>query len=322
MATLFFSYSHVDENLRDQLEVHLSALKRQNLISAWHDRRITAGTNLGQAIDANLNAAEVILILISPDFIDSDYCYAIEMKRALERHERGEAKVIPVILRPCDWRDLPFGRLMGTPKDNKPVTTWANLDEAFLDVVFAIKNALKEIGQSSEPVPLMKWGDPVTPAWTDAVSTVLESPRSSNLRIKKEFSDLDRDRFRQEGYEFIAKFFENSMRELVSRNHGLDQRFQRLNATHFTAAVYQNGKKVCKGAASISSGMLGEDSIEYAMDDNAIRGINEAVSVKADDQTLYFEALGMQSFGARNKAKLTAQGVAELFWELFVRPLQ
>jgi hypothetical protein len=102
VSTIFFSYSHVDESLRDQLETHLSGLRRQGIISSWHDRQITAGTELGEAIDNHLNAADIILLLVSPDFIDSDYCYAREMKQALERHQIGEARVIPVILRPCD----------------------------------------------------------------------------------------------------------------------------------------------------------------------------------------------------------------------------
>ncbi|MGO9435248.1 MAG: toll/interleukin-1 receptor domain-containing protein [Terracidiphilus sp.] len=120
--TLFFSYSHVDESLRNQLEVHLSALKRQDLIATWHDRRITAGSEVGDAIDANLNTAQVVLLLVSSDFIASDYCYEREMARAIERHERGDARIIPVILRPCDWHDLPFGKLLAAPRDGKPVS--------------------------------------------------------------------------------------------------------------------------------------------------------------------------------------------------------
>jgi hypothetical protein len=226
MASLFFSYSHIDEGLRDQLEVHLAGLKRQNLITAWHDRRIVAGCNFGTAIDVNLNAAEVILLLISPNFIASDYCYEREMMRAMERHEKGDAKVIPVILRPCDWHDLPFGKLAAAPKDGKPITTWANADEAFLDVERAIKGALTALRKNAEPDVLMRRAQPPPPAWVGATSDALAGLRSSNLRIKKEFSDLDLDRFRQEGFEFIAKFFENSMQELVSRNPDLDQRCQ------------------------------------------------------------------------------------------------
>jgi hypothetical protein len=318
MATLFFSYSHVDENLRDQLEVHLAGLKRQNLITAWHDRRIVAGSNLATAIDTNLESADVILLLISPNFIASDYCYDREMKQAMERQERGQARVIPVVLRPCDWHDLPFGKLVAAPKDGKPITTWANTDEAFLDVERAIKAALSELRKKSAPEILNKQVQRDVPVWREAASA-LGSPRSSNLRVKKEFSDLDFDRFRHEGYEFIARFFENSMQELVGRNASLEQRFQRVDATRFTAAVYRNGKKLCKGSAALSGRVTGSTSIEYTMDDNPRPGgMNEAVYVKSDEQSLYFEALGMQSSGE----KLTMQGAAELFWEIFIRPLQ
>jgi hypothetical protein len=139
VSTLFFSYSPADESLRDQLEKHLSSLQRQGIISSWHDRRIGAGTDLGEAIDSHFEAADTILPLISPDFISSDYCYEREMNRALEKHQKGEARVIPVILRPCDWHGLPFGKLLATPKDGRAITMWPNIDEAFLDVVTAIK---------------------------------------------------------------------------------------------------------------------------------------------------------------------------------------
>lgn len=326
---LFFSYSHVDEALRNQLEVHLSVLKRQGLISTWHDRRITAGTLVGDAIDTNLNASQVILLLVSSDFIASDYCYEREMARAMERHEKGDARVIPVILRPCDWHDLPFGQLLAAPRDGKAITTWPNIDEAFLDVERAIKAAVKELGetyklaQEKPSSTIFKSTTSSEPAWKATVSETLGGPRSSNLRVKKDFTDLDRDRFRRDGFEFIARFFENSMQELVKRNPGLDQHFQRVDGTHFTAALYQNGQKVCKGSASIAGGSFGSDSIQYVMDDNPRHGgMNEAVSVKSDDQTLYFQALGMQSYGRREKEKLSPQGAAEVFWDLFIQPLQ
>src|ERR1017187_9768746 len=117
MASVFFSYSHKDEVLRDELEVHLSGLKRQGVISTWHDRRITAGIELGLAIDGNLRAADVITLLVSPDFINSDYCYEKEMDRAMEPHESGAARVIPVILRPCAGHALPIRKLLATPTD-------------------------------------------------------------------------------------------------------------------------------------------------------------------------------------------------------------
>ena len=314
MATLFFSYSHVDENLRDQLEIHLASLRRQGSISSWHDRRIMAGENFGDAIDNHIDTSHAILLLVSPDFIASDYCYEREMKRALERHERGDARVIPVILRPCDWHDLPFGKLLATPRDGRPITKWPNIDEAFQDVVTAIKGALKHLGQNPKP-STTRVPDP-----GKATSTL--PSRSSNLRIKKQFTDLDKDRFRHDGFEYIANFFENSLQELVHRNPDTQQSFRRVDANRFTAAAYRNGEKVCRGSASLGGSTMGSESIEYSMTDEPRHGgMNEAVMVRADDEMTYFEALGMQSYG-NGKGRLTFQGAAELFWELFIRPLQ
>lgn len=147
MPTVFFSYSHKDEVFRDHLEVHLSALKRQKIIESWHDRKIIAGSAVDETIDQHLDQANVILLLISPDFIASDYCYEREVQRALQRHSQGACRVIPVILRPCDWHGLPFGKLLATPTDGRAITLWANRDEAFLDVVKSIKTAIKSLGQ-------------------------------------------------------------------------------------------------------------------------------------------------------------------------------
>jgi hypothetical protein len=142
---LFFSYSHRDEKLRDELEKHLSLLKRQGLIASWHDRKIIAGREWGGDIDANLNKAKIILLLVSADFLASDYCYDKEMKRAIERHEAGEAHVVPIILRPCDWQDSPFARLQALPKNARPITDWPNRAQAFTDVAKSLRNLVKSL---------------------------------------------------------------------------------------------------------------------------------------------------------------------------------
>ena len=141
--TLFYSYAHVDEPLRQQLEKHLSLLQRQGLILPWHDRAILPGDEWAKDIDEHLNTASIILLLISPDFLASDYCYDKEMQRALERHTRGEARVIPVILRPCDWQSAPFGKLQAVPRDGKAITTWQNQDEAFLAVATELRRVIE-----------------------------------------------------------------------------------------------------------------------------------------------------------------------------------
>jgi hypothetical protein len=126
---VFISYSHKDEALREKLGTHLSLLKRQGVIDEWHDRRIGAGQEWAGAIDEHLNSAAVILLLVSPDFLNSDYCYDVEMTRALQRHDAREARVVPVILREVDWRGAPFSKLKALPKDGKAVTSWSSRDK-------------------------------------------------------------------------------------------------------------------------------------------------------------------------------------------------
>ncbi|MGD8997266.1 MAG: toll/interleukin-1 receptor domain-containing protein [Anaerolineae bacterium] len=141
---MFFSYAHEDEDLRDELEKHLSILKRQGVITGWHDRKIAAGREWEGEIDEHLNTADFVLLLISADFLASDYCYDVEMMRALKRHEDREACVIPVILRPVDWQGAPFGKLQALPTDARPVTSWPDPDNAFLNVAQGIRRAVEE----------------------------------------------------------------------------------------------------------------------------------------------------------------------------------
>ncbi|MGA2535404.1 MAG: toll/interleukin-1 receptor domain-containing protein [Terracidiphilus sp.] len=318
MATLFFSYSHADEALRDQLEIHLSSLKRRGIISTWHDRRILVGTEFDKDIDQNLDNADVILFLVSPDFIASDYCHEREVKRALQRHSEGNARVIPVILRPCDWHDLEFGSLLATPTDGRAITKWPNSDEAFLDVVKSIKTALQDLGRSSVEVVRKQAPDCPPPS----IAPFPQQIRSSNLRVSKSFSDLDKDRFRQEGFEYIANFFENSMKEVSMRNSELEFGFRRIDTDRFTATLYRVGDKVCKGSARLGGRSIGREGIEYSMSDDPHQsGMNEALYVKADSQSMYFEPLGMQSYG-QTREKLTYEGAAELLWAVFIGPLQ
>jgi hypothetical protein len=148
---LFYSYSHKDEELRDELETHLKLMQRQGLIESWHDRRITAGDEWKKDIDENLERADIILLLVSADFIASDYCYDIEMERALERHDVGEAVVIPVIIRDVNWKGAPFSRLGVLPEDGKAVATWGPdknaRDTAWRNVSEGIERAIDQLAK-------------------------------------------------------------------------------------------------------------------------------------------------------------------------------
>jgi hypothetical protein len=146
-VTIFFCYAHEDEALLKQLKAHLIPLQRQRVIDLWHDRDISAGSEWEQEISHHLNAAQIILFLVSPDFMVSDYCYGIEMQRVLERHRRGEARVIPIILRSVYWQGI-LGTLQALPTDAKPVVSslWYNVDEAFFDVTEGIRKVVVQLG--------------------------------------------------------------------------------------------------------------------------------------------------------------------------------
>jgi TIR domain-containing protein len=144
---MFYSYSHKDDTRRAALEAHLALLKREGYITTWYDRRITAGEEWKGQIDKHLEEAQIILLLISSDFLDSDYCYDIEMARALQRQKEGSARVIPIILRPVDWAHGKLADLQAIPKDGKPVSTWGDEDLAWEDAARSIRGVVLQIAR-------------------------------------------------------------------------------------------------------------------------------------------------------------------------------
>lgn len=144
---IIFCYAREDDKLRQNLEKQLRALKRQGLINVWYDRQINSGIEWKYEVDRHFNTANIILLLISSDFMDSDYCYSVEMKHAMERHRHGDARVIPVILRPTLWQGAPFGKLQALPPDAIPVVNrkWRSQDEAFFTIAKGIKKVVEEL---------------------------------------------------------------------------------------------------------------------------------------------------------------------------------
>jgi hypothetical protein len=136
---LFYSYSSKDEPYRAELEKHLTMLRREAVIEPWGFRKIHAGSECGRVIDEKLNTARIILLLISADFLSSEYCWSIEMSRALDRHDRGEARVIPIILRDCDWHTAALSKLQALPTDAKPVSRYRPRDAGWTDVAKGIR---------------------------------------------------------------------------------------------------------------------------------------------------------------------------------------
>ena len=142
---MFVSYSHQDEALKNELLKHLSPLKRLNLIDDWHDRKISAGDHWDTAIFDALKDADIVLLLVSIDFINSRYCYDVEMNNALDRERKGEVVVIPVIARNCMWKSTDFARLQATPTDGKAIASWPDRDEALTVVAQKIQEVAERL---------------------------------------------------------------------------------------------------------------------------------------------------------------------------------
>ncbi len=208
--SVFISYAHKDESLRQKLETHLSLLQRQGLVASWHDRQILPGASLAEEIDAHLEAASLILLLISPDFLASDYCYDVEMKRALERHASGEACVIPIILRPSDWHDAPFGDVRCLPRDGKAVTTWRNRDEALVDIAQGLRRTIEELTGHAPDVAQPSSSAVPVPTTSEATHVPIDQNRARMLeRVRKTW---------------IAGILEHSLHGALPIELGLEQR--------------------------------------------------------------------------------------------------
>jgi len=143
--TVFIAYSHVDEHLKNELLKHLEPLKKLGLIDAWHDQKLKAGDEWDKSISKHLGTSNIIMLLVSIDFINSKYCYDVEFVQALALHEAGDATVIPVILRACLWQESPLGKFQAVPKDGKAVTSWNDRDEALMNVAESIKHVADHI---------------------------------------------------------------------------------------------------------------------------------------------------------------------------------
>jgi TIR domain/AAA domain len=142
---IFYSYTQRDESLVEDLENHLSALKWQGHITTWHKRNISAGTEWSSETNKSLNTADIILLIISADFIASDYCYGVEMQQALARHTAKDVRVLPIIARPVDIQETPFSKLQALPSNGLSVSEWTIQDAAFVDIVRGIRKVVDEL---------------------------------------------------------------------------------------------------------------------------------------------------------------------------------
>ncbi len=314
-VSVFFSYSHADEEMRDQLEKHLTMLKRNGNISTFHDREILAGAEFGNEIDQNLIEAGIILLLVSPDFLASEYCYSIEMQTALKMHKENKAVVIPVILDHCDWRSAPFSSLMAVPNDAKPITEYANQNKAFDEITTEIRKVVQSIADTAD-IACSTANFEVE----NCEPKVVCNDRSANLHVKKEFTELDFNDFLNNSYDYIAKYMQNTLEEFEKRNVGFQTRFN-SNDSKIEILIFNNGVKVayCRIMKGRDVSYM-IDSLVYSESEMG-NSFNDSLNIENDGTSLFWKPSFNVGYSQKEEL-LSMKGAAEFFWDKVISRFQ
>ncbi|QAY78146.1 toll/interleukin-1 receptor domain-containing protein [Sphingosinicella sp. BN140058] len=324
MTSGFISYTHADAALKEQFVRHLAPLRREGLIEVWHDAMLHPGEHLDPAVQAALAASDLVLLLVSADFIHSEYCYEQEMIRAFARQRDGTARVVPIILRPCQWKGVPVGEgqtlseFLALPKDGLPVTSWPDRDEAFDNAAGAIREMLRSAGRPKErTAPSGTTPAPPPPA-------AASEPRldTSNLGLRTKPTDLDRDRFLRAGFAATAALFELKLAELNASDAGIETDFERIDSRSFAASVYLDGKRV--GQVRIWHGSdVWRNALCLSYDGaaSARNSMNDWLPIEDTPQGLAFTGGNPMSRGDR-QGSMDEEAAASYLWEHFLDHMQ
>ena len=306
---IFISYSHRDQAVLDRLHTHLAPLRSEGLIDTRYDRRILAGGRIDAEIDRELEACELFLMLVSPDFLASDYCVNREMRRALERHRDDAAHVVPIIVEPCDWRSSPLGELKALPLDGEPISKWTNPNDAYLDVVRELRRILET---RRAAVPPMRRA--MFPEQTNETRTV-----ASRYRVQRDFDEIDRSEFRETAFAAIRDYFQQQIAE-IDMVSDLRGRFVPRGPNSFGCTIVNRARVLNHGTAHITvhcgNGRMGLGDIYYSFSENADpNSANGSIHIESDEYEMYLS--GMMPFGSARE-RLSPEEAAERLWADFI----
>ncbi|MGE0666117.1 MAG: toll/interleukin-1 receptor domain-containing protein, partial [Sphingomonadales bacterium] len=302
------SYSHQDAAALERLHVHLANLQREGRIETWYDRDILGGDVVDDEIDRELEAADLVLLLVSPDFIASHYCVEREMRRALERHDAGETRVVPIIIEPCDWAAMPqLRRLKAVPNDGNPISEWANANNAYLNVVQELRRII-DAGDASAPEPAAHQREPVS----------LQQRGVPRYRVQRDFDDIDRSEFREAAFAAIKDYFRNAIDEINSVD-GLRGRFVDLGATCFGGTVVNGSRQ--NGTAHITvhcrNARFALGDIYYSFSENAAENTANGGFDVSSDEYEQFLIVTISMFGG-HPDRLNPEQAAEHLWNQYI----
>ena len=305
---IFVSYSHRDEDTLERLRAHLSPLRRDGRIETWYDREIRAGGEIDDEISEQLETCHVFILLISPDFLNSNYCMDTEMTRAMERHEEGTARVIPIIVEDCYWKTSPFRKLKALPKDGKPISNWTNENTAFLNIVEEVARVLDDMVRA-----------PMTPK-PDSDRASAAGPQPRKYRVQRHFDDIDRSDFRDQAFDKIRNYFQEAAAELDALEE-LRGRFTARSDKKFSCTVV-NRSRIQGGTAHItvrcSTGGHGFGDISYVFAEDAADNTSHGgLNVEHDEYEMFLTAT-MNFMRGNEEDRMTPHQAAESLWTEFL----
>jgi hypothetical protein len=306
MAKAFISYSHADEKVKDKLHVHLAQLRRDGEIDAWQDHEILAGSNLNQTISSALDSSELFIAIVSPDYLNSNYCYEKEFQQALELQAKGRMIIVPIIAEHCDWLNSPFREMKAVPKDGKPIIDWTNDNAAYLNIISELRrvlNSLKGIAKLSHPIE------------NQAVP-------SKNYKVKKDFTQVDVVNFRRDSFHNIKKFFVESVDE-INTVDDIQAMLLTEEKDSFTCLISNKAKINSNGYITVympGESMFGNADLAYTLADrrsqNSIQ-MNNIFTIESDQYQLYWSA-NNNLYGSSEKKSWTVKEISEKIWNEFI----
>ncbi len=306
MSKAFISYSHRDERVLERLHVHMAVLKRDGKIASWYDKEILAGGNLDVNISSALSNSDIFLAIVSPDYLNSQYCYEKEFQEALKMQERGEIIIVPIIAEPCDWMSSPFSKMKAVPKDGKPVSEWTNENVAYLNVIDELRRLIDAKQFPGKSLNVAK--------------APIQAP-SKNYKVKRDFTEVDRLNFKDESFETIRKYFKDSLEEI----NGVEQiqaRFVDDEKKSFTCLISNRAKANSKGYITVltsANSAFGRSDLSYSLAEkpssNVIQ-LDKLYSIEQSDYELFWSFKSM--YGSQTNDVLTAKQIAERLWLEFI----
>jgi hypothetical protein len=301
----FISYSHQDSKMLELLHKHLTQLQRDGIISTWTDNQINPGNKIADTISHALVNSNLFLALLSADYIASNYCYEKEFAAASQMQEKGQIIIVPIIIEPCDWLNTPFKQFKALPRDGKPISTWENINTAFLDVIQNLRRLIQNDESENN---------------SSAPATPSESKSTRNYRVQKDFDSIEKMEFAEKTFHEIIQHLKRYIEEVIQIDN-IKSRVLVENKDEFECQLVNRNKIATEARLRVEMD-LSNNSYSSVNDTKAIKysikgnNISEGTyNLSFDEYHLYWSQGNYYHTLSMNKNELTSKDMADKIWE-------